>query len=68
MEISRLNRTNEVQVCRILRSDPSNCPAFDLRVRATPMELDGESFTILAIRDIADEKRRECLNGYSSMT
>lgn len=60
-ESSRLNHSKEVRECRILRAGHAACPALDLRVTATPVKLDGEPFTILALRDISAEKRRELL-------
>ncbi len=35
--------------------------ALELRVRATPIEVGGHSFTVLALHDISAEKRREAL-------
>lgn len=47
-----------VEECRITcAADPSE-QALDLRVWATPVELEGEAFTFYAVVDIADEKRR----------
>ncbi len=35
--------------------------AFEFRVRAAPIEVDGQRLTIISLRDIRDEKRREAL-------
>ena len=35
-----------------------DCTALDLDVLATPVTIDGEQFTLLALRDISSEKRR----------
>jgi signal transduction histidine kinase len=48
-----------VRECRILREEGQN--ALDLLVRATPMELSGQELTVVAIKDISDEKRRRAL-------
>ncbi len=47
-----------VKECHITRR---NGDAMDLRVWATPLSLSGENFTIFAIKDISDEKRRQAL-------
>lgn len=44
--------------CNILTSGNE---AFELRVTATPFDLDNEEFTIFSITDISAEKRRETL-------
>ncbi len=44
--------------CRIVSKDGD---AYDLRVTATPYKQDGEEFTIFAIADISNEKRRQML-------
>jgi len=45
--------------CSIIRD--RNAEALDLLVNSTPLELDGRYFTILAISDISDRKRRLAL-------
>lgn len=50
-----------VQECRITRSLSNELEAVDLRVWATPFEIEGDLFTIFAAVDIADEKRRHVL-------
>ena len=47
--------------CRITTSKNGAEEALDLRVWARPMVVEAETFTFLAISDIADEKRREFL-------
>jgi signal transduction histidine kinase len=42
--------------CQLMLGD--NCHALDLDVLATPVTLEEESFTVLALRDISSEKRR----------
>jgi signal transduction histidine kinase len=48
-----------VQECRIARSGEK--PPLELRVWATPVEIEGEAFTIFAALDISNEKRRRAL-------
>lgn len=50
-----------VSECRILRKADQSPQALDLRVWATPLEYAGELFTIFAVNDIGDEKRRAAL-------
>jgi len=51
----------DVQECRIMR-DVSEVPsALDLRVWATPLSIGGEPFTVFAVQDITNEKRRAVL-------
>lgn len=55
-----------VQECQINRYLNGQGPAgpsrpLDLRVWASPLELDGEHFIIFAVADIAHEKRRQAL-------
>ena len=49
----------EVRECRILRGETSE--ALDLRVWASPVEVEGESFSVFAALDISHEKRRQAL-------
>lgn len=51
----------QVQECRISRSLDGLASALDLRVWATPLVIEGEMFTVFAVRDTTDEKRREVL-------
>ncbi len=48
----------DVRECRITRAAPTGDAALDLRVWSTPLAVGGESFTIFAVRDTTDEKRR----------
>jgi hypothetical protein len=50
-----------VEECRIRRAVEGHTAALELRVWATPLVVDGESFTVFAIRDTTDEKRRQVL-------
>jgi len=48
----------DIQECTISRSDGS---ALDLRVKAAPISIDGEDYTLFSAIDISDEKRRKAL-------
>lgn len=51
-----------VQECRIIRhNDRGEEEPLDLRVWATPVDWNGEQFTVFAINDISNEKRRRVL-------
>ncbi len=50
---------SDVQECRIIRS--GDLEPLDLRVWTTPLNVGGESFTVFAISDISNEKRRLAL-------
>ena len=56
--LSGLSGRKAVQECRITQQDGS---ALDLRVYATPLIVEGERFSIFAIKDISAEKRRRAL-------
>jgi PAS domain-containing protein len=47
----------EVEECRIQCVFEGRAAALDLRVWATPLVVDDESFTVFAIRDTTDEKK-----------
>lgn len=56
--LSSLQGAESVQECRITQKDGA---ALDLRVWATPLEIDGRRLTTFAIQDISHEKRRAVL-------
>lgn len=56
--IKSLDGETSVEECRIV--DMHN-NAFDLKVWATPYELDGKKYSIFAVQDIGAEKRRDAL-------
>jgi len=58
---SQRSGTHDTQECRIQRLVNKETAALDLRVSATPLTVDGESFTVFAMRDTTDEKRRQVL-------
>ena len=49
----------DVQECRI--SLEENLGALDLRIKASPLVIDNEPYTVFTVQDIADEKRRMAL-------
>ncbi len=51
----------DVQECRIESRLTGEPVSMDLRVSAAPLECGDENFTVFALRDITDEKRREVL-------
>jgi len=51
----------DVKECRLLCSGEDGIRAVDLRIWATPLTLGGEPFTVFAVRDTTDEKRRTLL-------
>jgi PAS domain-containing protein len=55
------HRTTARNECRISRTTPEGPDALDLRVWTTPIEIEGEPFTIVAVRDTTDEQRRKVL-------
>jgi K+-sensing histidine kinase KdpD len=57
--LAALSNKADLQECRMLRND--DVEAFDLLVRTTPLEIQGQMFTIMAIIDISHEKRRRTL-------
>jgi signal transduction histidine kinase len=46
------------QECRITRDDGQ---VLDLRVRTTPMSVEGTPYTVMTVTDVSDEKRRRVL-------
>jgi signal transduction histidine kinase len=48
-----------LQECRLLRGSESE--AVDLLVRTTPLVIEGQKFSIMAVSDISHEKRRRAL-------
>jgi signal transduction histidine kinase len=56
--LASLKGQESVQECRIALQ---NGDALDLQVWATPLTLDGETFSIFAVKDISHEKRRQAL-------
>lgn len=56
--LSSLKGQESIQECRIALQ---NGDALDLQVWATPLTLEGETFSIFAVKDISHEKRRQAL-------
>lgn len=57
--LSSQSGTPAVQECRIIQKETGD--ALDFRVWASPVDVEGERFTIFMISDISDEKRRKAL-------
>ena len=58
------SQTQKVQVmreCRIVTEDKSGSGALDLRVAATPIDVEGERFIVVAVEDISQPKRMAVL-------
>ncbi len=49
------------QECRIQRLVDGEHAALDVRARATPLRVDDQQFTVFALYDLGDEKRRQVL-------
>ena len=65
-QLSAAYGRHSVQECQINRYVNGRGPAgpiqpLDLRVWSSPLEIDGEAFTIFAVADIGHEKRRQAL-------
>lgn len=50
-----------VEECRITIGNDAGQKALELRIWATPIDIEGERFTFFVAHDIQDEKRREAL-------
>ncbi len=48
--------------CRLMVGKQNNFNALDLDVLATPVFIEGEPFTVLALRDISSDKRRYAMD------
>lgn len=58
---SQTQKTQVVRECRIQTKGDSDSGAMDLRVAATPIEVEGEAFIVLAIEDVSDSNRMSVL-------
>lgn len=54
-------RCQVVRECRILTAGLDETRAIDLRVSATPIEVEGEAFIVVAVEDISQSKRKAVL-------
>ncbi len=59
--LSGLSGKKETRECSFLRQLDGKTEAIDLLVWATPLEFEGEPFTVFALSDISHEKRRRAL-------
>lgn len=55
---SQNRKAQVVRECRILIEDESGPGAMDLRVAATPIEVEGEPLIVVAVEDISEQKRK----------
>jgi signal transduction histidine kinase len=58
---SQTQNTQVVRECRILTEGDSGPGAMDLRVAATPIEVEGERFIVVTVEDISQPKRMAVL-------
>lgn len=58
---SQDRKSPEVEECRLTCMRDEGPVALDLRVWASPIEIGEDSYTVFAVRDTTDEKRREVL-------
>ncbi|MFA7288576.1 MAG: ATP-binding protein [Melioribacteraceae bacterium] len=55
------NRVSSLEECKITSKLKGKLVSFDLLINTSPIVIDGKNYTIFAIRDISNEKRREAL-------
>ncbi len=53
--------TATVEECRILSREDQDILGWNFRIWATPLVVEGEEFTVFAIRDVKDESQRKML-------
>ena len=58
-QLSATDLTVDIQECRITVS--GKLSAMELKVMASPFEVDGETYIIMGITDVSDQKRRHML-------
>jgi signal transduction histidine kinase len=58
---SQTQNTQVLRECRILTTGDSGLGAMDLRVAATPIDVEGERFIVVAVEDISQPKRMDVL-------
>lgn len=61
IRLSKKNKANREEECRITSELNEKEDAHNFKVFASPLEIDGNDYTIYAITDISGEKRREAL-------
>lgn len=55
------NRVSSLEECKITSNIKGKIVSFDLLINTTPIVIEEKNYTIFAIRDISNEKRREAL-------
>ena len=58
---SQASRGTVEQECLLTTGDGANAKALELKVRATQVDIDGKDYTVVSLRDISHEKRRQAL-------
>lgn len=59
--LTSLGGTKDCQECRMIRVTNSEEDAIDLLVSGTPLTINGETFSLVALANISHEKRRRAL-------
>ena len=58
---SQAGRIAVEQECLLTSGDGANATPLELNVRATQVDIDGKDYTVVSLRDISHEKRRQAL-------
>jgi signal transduction histidine kinase len=58
---SQAGRITVEQECLLTSGDGANATPLELNVRATQVDIDGKDYTVVSLRDISNEKRRQAL-------
>ena len=58
---SQAGRRTVEQECLLTSGDGANGTALELNVRASQVDIDGKDYTVVSLRDISHEKRRQAL-------
>lgn len=58
---SQQQNTQVIRECRIITEEDGGTGALDLKVAATPIEVEGERFIVIAVEDISQPKRMQVL-------
>lgn len=58
IKFTRENLVKAIEECRITSDNKGKEEAYDFLVTTNPLQLNGRKFTVFAVRDISNEKRR----------
>lgn len=61
IKFTRENLVKAIEECRITSQSNGKQEAYDFLVTTNPLQLNGRNFTVFAVRDISNEKRRLAL-------